>query len=292
MSGILTIDKGSPHWWLSPDIWVTRVGDPTTFPGVGNPVAGEAYNVSVRVRDNYADPVDSEWNLFVCWVIPTLGPIPIPPAAQILNTGAIAVPVPPMSSVQLETAATWTPSFVNGGHECLIAMAYLQQAIGGGVDGGLPVSSLAGNAPDTYFSSIAQKNLGVLKVGSHRKPPFHYAFQACNGADEERRFVITARQAPLSDIAAFLPGMPGGRSILDKPGKFEGLGITASAKPGADAPEAAGAVHSSVGIAPRSCHPFTLSGVLPEGNALIHVTQSLDERVVGGLSVLVMAEEK
>lgn len=54
MSGILHIDKGaSPQWWLSPDIWDTHVGDPTTFPGVGNPIAGETYNVSVVVHDNY-----------------------------------------------------------------------------------------------------------------------------------------------------------------------------------------------------------------------------------------------
>ena len=47
-----------------------------------------------------------------------------------------------------------------------------------------------------------------------------------------------------------------------------------------------------VKIAPRSCLAFTLTGVLPEGNALINVTQTRDERVVGGLSVLAMAEEK
>jgi hypothetical protein len=35
-----------------------------------------------------------------------------------------------------------------------------------------------------------------------------------------------------------------------------------------------------------------LSGVLLMGNALINVTQSRDERVVGGLSVLAMAEQK
>jgi hypothetical protein len=35
-----------------------------------------------------------------------------------------------------------------------------------------------------------------------------------------------------------------------------------------------------------------LGGVLAEGNALINVTQSRDKRVVGGLSVLAMAEEK
>lgn len=280
MSGILHIDKGSaPHWWLSPDIWVTHVGDPTTFPGVGNPIAGQTYNVSVVVHDNYKESVSKGWNLFVCWAIPTAGPIPIPPAAQILTNSAITVTVPPLSAVQLDMA-TWTPTFVNGGHECLIAMAFNEAAIG--FIGG---TTLDGNAPDTEVYSIAQKNLGVVQVKMHGKAPFHYAFQACNGADAERQFVITAQQAPLSDIAAFLPGMPGGRTILQKPGKIEGLGVTASAKPGGG-----GAAVLSVGIAPRSCQPFTLSGVLQEGNALVHVTQSLNEVVVGGLSVLVMAE--
>jgi len=48
----------------------------------------------------------------------------------------------------------------------------------------------------------------------------------------------------------------------------------------------------SVKIARQSCRRFTLAGVLPEGNALINVTQSRDQRVVGGLSVLAMAEER
>ncbi len=280
MSGILHIDKGpSPNWWLSPDIWVTHVGDPTTFPGVGNPIAGETYNVSVNVHDNYKESVSKGWNLFVCWAIPTAGPIPIPPAAQILNNVPIPVTVPPLGLVQLETASKWTPTFVNGGHECLIAMAYNEGATG------FPVTSLDGNAADTDTYSIAQKNLGVVQVKMHMKLPFHYAFQACNGADAESRFVLTAQQAALSEIAAFLPGMPGGRTIVDRPGKIAGLGIAASATPGGG-----GAAVLSVGIAPRSCQAFTLSGVLPEGNALVHVTQSLNERVVGGLSVLVMAE--
>ncbi len=281
MSGILTIKKGSPHWWLSPSIWATSVSDPTTPPGVGNPIAGEAYNVSVVVNDLYDQPVDSGWNLFVCWAIPTAGPIPIPPAAQILNNAPIP-PVAATGSVQVETARTWTPSFENAGHECLIAMAFNEGAVG------FPVASLDGNAPDTDVYSIAQKNLGVVRVKKHMKRAFDYAFQVCNGANEERQFVITARQAPLFDIAAFVPGMPGGRSILDKPGKFERLGITASAKPAEL--ERAAAVLSSVGIPARSCQPFTVSGVLEEGNALIHVTQSLGERVVGGLSVLVLVE--
>jgi hypothetical protein len=124
------------------------------------------------------------------------------------------------------------------------------------------------------------------------KRPFHYAFQVCNGADAERGFVVEARQAPLSEITSFLPGVPGGRTVIDKPGKVEHLGIVASARPDPAELEAASAVLSAIKIAPRSCRAFTLGGSLQEGNALIHVTQSLDKRVVGGLSVLVMAEEK
>jgi hypothetical protein len=51
MTGLLSIDHGSPKWWLSPDIWVTPVGGPTTPPGVEDPTAGHTYNVSVRAHD-------------------------------------------------------------------------------------------------------------------------------------------------------------------------------------------------------------------------------------------------
>ena len=104
--------------------------------------------------------------------------------------------------------------------------------------------------------------------------------------------MVAARQAPLSEIAEFLPGVPGGRGLIDQPGKAEHLGIVASAKPDPAELEAATAVLSRVKIAPRSCRLFTLSGGLEEGSALINVTQSLDDRVVGGLSVLVIAERK
>jgi len=284
MAGILSIAKGSPHWWLSNSIWVTPVGDPTTAPGTGNPVAGKSYNTSVVVSDPYPDPVDSGWNLFVCWVIPTIGPAPVPPAAQILNNAPVP-PVAAMSSLQVEAADTWTPSYENNGHECMIAVAYNAGAIGR-----LPVTSLDGNAPSSDVFSIAQRNLGVVQVKQGGRRPFHYAFQACNGEHVEQRYAITARQAPLSDIEAFLPGIPGGKSILHKPGKFEHLGLTASHKKGGDGSETGPEDLPSVAIAPRSCQPFSLNGVLDEGNALIHVTQSLDGEVVGGLSLLVMAE--
>lgn len=179
---------------------------------------------------------------------------------------------------------TWTPVLRNHGHECLIATAWNRTL--GGYPGG---TTLDGNSTTTPDFTIAQKNLGVLKGAGHMRR-FQYAFQACNGADEIRQFVIAAQQGALSDIEAFLPGMPGGESILRKPGQVKGLGIIESAQPDPAQLDAATDVLSSVTIGPRSCRPFTLVGSLPEGNALIHVTESLGEEVVGGLSVLVLAE--
>ncbi len=158
----------------------------------------------------------------------------------------------------------------------------------------VPVASdpnLDGDAGPGDNWSIAQHNLGVLPVGSSKRHLIKYAFQVCNGADEERGFVVAARQAPLEEIEAFLPGVPGGRAILDKPGKVERLGIVASADPSAAELEQAPA-ELTVKIAAAELPPIYLGGVLPEGNALINVTQSRDQRVVGGLSVLAMAEEK
>ena len=199
------------------------------------------------------------------------------PRSSILSPGG--------ASVSIKCANQWTPVFENGGHECLIAwtnasnIAYPFQP------------DLDGSAGPGDNWSIAQHNLGVLPVGSGKRHLIKYAFQVCNGADEERGFVVAARQAPLEEIEAFLPGVPGGRAILDKPGKVERLGIVASADP-SDAELEQARAELTVKIAAQRCRRFTLGGVLTEGNALINVTQSHDERVGGGLSVLAMAEEK
>jgi hypothetical protein len=286
MSGPLVINHGSPKWWLSPDIWAALPSAPTI--PVADPIAGTTYEVYVRVYNNYPLPV-TDWNLFVCWAIPTVGPIPLPPAAQLLNGAPFGSPisVPAGSSgfsQVFKTSTNWTPSFENGGHECLVAVTYFQ-----GI--GFPSTELNGDAPPTGDYSIAQHNLGVLKMGLQKKRPrFNYAFQAANGSDKERGFVIEARLGLLSEIAAFLPGEVQRRKVLEKPGKVEHLGIVASAEPHPAELENSTLMRSEVKIAPRSCHPLTLSGSLQSGNVLIHVTQSVGDRVVGGLSVLVMAE--
>jgi hypothetical protein len=285
MSG-LVIRHGSPNWWLSPDIWVASSPSTSSSPSVANPVAGQSYDVWVRVTNSTSETIGSQslpWELQAVWVIPTAGPIPLP-AANTIQLPTI-FGIPGGQSADFKSLAPWTPVYENGGHECLIAwtnasnVAYPDQPY------------LDGDAGPADWYSIAQHNLGVLPVGSSKRHLIKYAFQVCNGADEERGFVVAARQAPLEAIEAFLPSVPGGRAILDKPGKVERLGIVASADPSAAELEQA-RPELTVKIARQSCRRFTLVGTLPAGNALINVTQSRDEKVTGGLSVLAMAEGK
>jgi hypothetical protein len=289
MSG-LVIRHGSPNWWLSPDIWVANPPSTSTSPAVANPIAGQAYDVWVRVTNSTGASLSTPvlpWLLSVVWAIPTAGPIPLTSLTSANNLDSTSInEVAAGASVKIRCANQWTPVFENDGHECLIAWTNSSN---------IPYPDdepfLDGSAGPADWYSIAQHNLGVAPVGSSKRHLIKYAFQVCNGADEERGFVVAARQAPLEEIEAFLPGVPGGRAILDKPGKVERLGIVASAHP-SDAELEQARAELTVKIAAQSCRRFTLSGVLAEGNALINVTQSHDERVVGGLSVLAMAEQK
>ena len=287
MSG-LVIRHGSPNWWTSPDIWVANPPSTHSSPHVANPVAGQSYDVWVRVTNPTSQTIGSQslwWNLQGVWAIPTAGPIPLPTSAANNIDLPTIYGIPGGQSVDFKSLAPWTPVFENGGHECLIAWTNASN---------IPYPNepyLDGSAGPADWYSIAQHNLGVLPVGSSKRHLIKYAFQVCNGADEERDFVVSARQAPLEEIEAFLPGVPGGRAVLDSPGKVERLGIVASADPSAAELERAPA-ELSVKIGRQSCRRFTLGGLLPEGNALINVTQRREERVVGGLSVLAMAEEK
>lgn len=300
MSGILYIPPGpAPNWWLSPAIWVTETTPPYSI--VGSPVAGKTYNVQVQVENPYPELVSGGWSLLVFWSVPIVGGFPLaystsPPSPlqseNILNGQLkggyweglpITQTVPGPGSVTIQAAKSWTPSFENGGHECLIAFAYLEQATG------LPLTTVQGNDPWTQVSTVGQHNLGVLAATHMRH--FSYPFRVSNALAESHAFDIAAQIAPLSSIASFLPNLPGGRSILDQAGKVEHLGLIEGDGKSADH-HGRSATLAGVHV-PRGSHrTFSLVGTLPHGNALVNITQSLDGRVVGGLSVLLMGERK
>jgi hypothetical protein len=303
MTSPLYIQQGpSPTWWNSPAIWVTAQGDPSTGPKVISPIVGKPYTVWVEIQNFYPEADTSGWNLFVCWGTPFTGTLPSVNIGQILNGGVtsagpqgapitVTIPGGTLTSpgiVTLPAATTWTPTLANGGHECLVAAVYNEQAIGG-----LPTSILLdGDATWNQSYSVAQHNLSVVVIGMMMKNIVQYPFQVWNAADDDREFTIEAWQAPLSQIAHFLAGAQGGRNVLENPGKVNRLGLLASDKAESTELEKAPARVSGVKVPRRGARPFTLGVKLDKGNALIHVTQSLKGRVVGGLSVLAMAEKK
>ncbi len=306
MSGPLLIQQGpSSAWWLSPAIWLTEAAPPHSI--VGSPVAGKTYNVQVQVENPYPEPVSGGWSLLVFWSVPIVGGFPLaysasPPSPlqsdNILNGQLkggyweglpITQTVPAGSglsspgSVTIQAAESWTPSFENGGHECLIAFAYLEQATG------LPLTTVQGNDPWTQVSTVAQHNLGVLAATHMRH--FNYPFRVSNALAESHAFDIAAQIAPLSSIASFLPNLPGGRSILDQAGKVEHLGLIEGDGKSADH-HGRSATLAGVHVPHGSHRTLSLVGTLPHGNALVNVTQSLHGHVVGGLSVLLLEEKK
>ncbi len=296
MSPPLFIQQGpSPTWWLSPAIWVTAQGDPSTGSKVVNPVVGKPYTVWAEVQNLYPEEYTGGWDLFVCWGTPFTGTLPSVNIGQILNgsmaafgpQGApIAETIAAGMSAVLPAATTWTPSLENGGHECLVAAVYDEQAIGG-----LATSTLLdGDATWTQTYSVAQRNLSVVQsAGGMLHLPFH--FEVWNAADRANEFVVAAWQAPLKGIETFLPHVHG-PNLLESPGKVERLGVLAGAEADPVELEKSPASHPPVTIPARSSRPFTLGISLTKGNALIHITQSQAGRIVGGLSVLAMAEAK
>jgi hypothetical protein len=59
MSG-LVIRHGSPNWWLSPDIWVANHPSTSSSPHVANPIAGQKYDVWVRVKNPTGQTIGSQ----------------------------------------------------------------------------------------------------------------------------------------------------------------------------------------------------------------------------------------
>ena len=271
----LVIDHGDP-WWLSPNVWAVSASNPNEpSPGEVNPVVNEPYYVSANVRNTGPANIQNA-TVYFYWANPSLGiittvnAVPIGTSSVSLNTGQTA------NTLSL---GTWTPVFANGGHECIIA-AVVEES------GGMPPTVLDGNKDP----AVAQHNLGVVKIGPHMRGHFHYPFQVCNAGRVEQSFLVAARQAPLSEIKVFLKSLLGKSELPKEQAEIEGVGFLTSVCPDRSEYKTANPVLERIKLAPFSCTGFTLVGTLRAGTGLIHVTQTIDEQIVGGLSVVILTD--
>lgn len=124
------------------------------------------------------------------------------------------------------------------------------------------------------------------------KGRFQYAFEVCNTARVERSFTVAAEAARPADAARILKSLGREASPGERYGNPEHLGFMRTHSAAPLELDAQRPVLEGVKLAPLSCTSFSLVGTLREGTSLIHVTQRFEERIVGGLSVLIVAEDK
>ena len=278
----LVIDHGIP-WWLSPDVWVVPATNPIeASPGEQSPLAGQQYLATANVRSQAAAGVQYG-TVYFFWADPTLSITTM--NAHAIGNSQVAVNAGQTQVTQCTTP--WVPTLLadGSGHECLVA-AVVENTGPGQV--GPPPANLDGDNDPT----VGQHNLGVVTMSPHLEGQFIYPFQIFNGDRVERAFEIMAERAPLEQARPFLRGLPGGEQILKKPGKLGRFGIVTKPRP---APEECERPEQSVPdlkLEPHGKTWFSVVGTLEGGAALVHVTQRLDGRVIGGLSVLVLPEAK
>jgi hypothetical protein len=278
----LVIDHGNP-WWLSPDVWVVPAANPNeASPGAQSPVAGQQYLATANVHSQAATGVQYG-TVYYFWADPSLSIT----TANANAIGSSQVSVNAGQAQITQCANPWIPTLLpNGsGHECLVA-AVVENTGPGQV--GPPPANLDGNNDPT----VGQHNLGVVTMSPHMQGQFIYPFQIFNGERVERAFEILAERAPLEQARPFLRGLPGGEGILKEPGKLGRFGIVTKPRP---SPEECERLEPSVPKLKLGSHEkawFSVVGTVEGGAALIHVTQRLDGRVIGGLSVLVLPETK
>jgi len=264
----LVIDHGNP-WWLSPNVWVVPVANPGEGPpGELAPVVNQQYYAVANVR-NTTDADILNATVYFWWANPSLGILTSANATQI-GTSSVSVNAGQTNST-LELAP-WTPSFVNNGHECIIAAV---------VTGGGPPPAVLDGANDP---TVAQHNLGVVLAGQQGR--FHYPFQVCNPSRVEQTFVIQAREAPVEEAKPFF------KTQHARDGKLGKHGFLRTSCPDPEEYGHAKPVLDGIRLAPFSCTGFTLVGTVEGGPVLVHVTQLAGDQIIGGLSVLAAPEGK
>ncbi len=281
MSVLLEIPDGSP-WWLSPDIWTVPGNDPQGTPGL--PIVGQPCYLWARVTNNGTDAVDNATVRFY-WANPAVGfdrntANHVGDANVSLNAG---------ETQDVLCLVPWMPSFVNGGHECVLAEGFHQTL------DPLPATPDFDVPTDRH---VAQRNLSVLMMAMHMQR-FVLPFEIVNTQRAERAFTIKTAHGELEELKPLLKQLnikvPRGK------GAIRNVHFVADPNPCQDEKtdqdkdkddEAHQKAVDGLRVGPRAKVGLSLIGELEGEAALLHVVQQADRKKVGGFSVLVMRSKK
>lgn len=159
MSAHLLIHDSAPQWWLSPDIWVVPGNDPNGPPG--SPIAGTPAYLWARVS-NLGNVAANGTRIDFYWANPSAQMV----VGVATPIGSAYADLAPGDTQEVLCLVPWKPVIVNGGHECVLAVAH-----GPGDDNPLPDPLPNGYAFDPpKHDQIAQLNLGVVAPGMMGMP--------------------------------------------------------------------------------------------------------------------------
>ena len=263
----LEIRDGDP-WWLSPDIWTVPGDDPEGPPGT--PIAGGTTYLWASVRNNGSTAAENATVRFY-WADPSTGFDRS--TANFIGNANVSLMPGQVSDVLCLTP--WATTFVNGGHECVLAEAFH-------ASDPLP-AGLAFNV--TTDRHVAQRNLNVAIA---MKKQFSLSFGVQNNSRKARAFRVVAEAGTLAQLRK-----SAGRSdkaIIERArdGKIARMTISDQRCP-TEAELARNVTKiDGIKIGPRGRVGFTLAGTIEGASAVVHIRQFDGEHDVGGLSVLVL----
>lgn len=268
MSVLLEIKDGSP-WYLSNDIW-TVPGDPGGSPGL--PIVGTPCFLFARVTNNGTSPIENAIVNFY-WANPGAGFDRT--TANLI--GQAFVSLGPADVQDVLCLTPWDPIFVNGGHECVLAEAFHPS------DPLPPTPDF--NVPTDRH--VAQRNLSVLLAA---KRMFKMVFEIHNPGRKEGVFDIVIEKGKPEDIKKLAGHIGKAYNIDKKPGELKNWGFVDVTCPSDDDIKHDAKEIKAVKVQPGKRISKCLVGEVTPGATVIHIVQKKDNKIVGGLAVLVLSD--
>ncbi len=281
-------------FWESPDVWVESSA------GINQPVPGENNTVYARIS-NYGFQFATAVQVKFWWADPSL-------AITETNAHLIGIAyanVPSGWSVNVKCPNPWVPTVVNGGHECLVAEAF--------IPGSDPLTAPMDPVDDRH---VGQKNeqLILLKKGMSFSLNVK-AINIFNEAKELRFDVQTLRVQNIHPLvqmrAANLPGnltpahanLGFGINALEGTAKFMAESLRFAERLLARAlheveellegEEAHGRVTHKAGFGPLESRTLAITGKVPDNaeagqTFMFRIVQRIGKAVTGGYTVHVV----
>ena len=274
MAAHLLIRDGSPDWWLSESVWVVP-NDPLGVPG--SPIAGKPAYLKALVENTGDSPADGARVDFY-WANPAMQIL----AGIATFLGSAFVNVDPGAKQEALCLVPWKPFIVNGGHECVLAVAHSLAETSPLPD---PLPTGFDFNPPAY-DEIAQRNLSVL-AASMRFVPRSLTITAPPRADKTVRIAAkiggTLTETLLAQLG--LKGFrPAGKEVAQVGLSREALCGHGDKPVGPQELEIHVPKGTSVGVF-ASIHA---TGLAKDEYQLVHLVECSENRVLGGISYVIV----